>query len=640
LTTTLPRAELESIVRLLDGLPGVTDATARRQFLSLALPSLEPSDRIPDDAIAAGWAEVVGRLALGPAKEAIRRLDRLLEGLLVPVDSPEALSAISAARDHLRVLEADRSFDAFLARLGLDRDPDRSGGLAFLDAAFVPPVQYDHAAALFLQEHLVFIFGDPHMGKTYCAFHLLWEDFRDRGREPVWRRAPATADASELELRSLLVPGTSVYIEDPFGRTAPLDDTEALMRSLRQLLIDAKRKDVHVVISSRTSVLQATITDGLRENVVALSQELLLDSSYDDDDLARVAGAYLEGYAPLWTSVADRDLYADAVSRVLRAPHNIQAFLSATRTLTDPVQALEQLGLFADVVQELAKAIGHFDEWVLTAMIIVAATDDANVSIERCSSIYDALESSHPPYRTFRDAVQTAREYITAIGDDRAVPRHPSVEEAIASLTRRRPSMLAATWLAIEACEGEPGLDRVAVQLLVSFVDCWAADPSRIAKLAKYFVDPNLEIRAMARRALLNRFPELPAASAGQLCDLALPSWGDRFLVQLVLHPGRLDDGRYALLAERLQESTDEQTRFFLADRIATGLRAAAAASVAQALMADSSMLVRRTAILRTIQRFGEDERIARAVRDGTESLPPRDRDWLSISLGASGTGT
>jgi hypothetical protein len=630
LTATLPRAELAQIVSLLEDLPGVEGAHERRAILKLALPAAKPEERIPDSAVEAGWVKIVDHLAQPPAPEAFERLDGLLAGLGRVATAPGSLAALQRTRKRLEGLSRDRTFELFLARFGLDRDPEHSGGLAFLDQVFVPPVQYEDAASLLADEHVVFIFGDPHMGKTFCAFQLLWKDFRDRGREPIWQRAPVGGSTANADLHALLVPGASIYIEDPFGRTAPLDDIEALLQSLRRLLLEAKRRDVHVVISSRTSVLQATITEHLRENVISLSQELLLESSYDDESLAQIAKCYLASYAPRWAEASDAEAIAIEIAGALRAPHNIQAFLSATRVLGESEEALALLPQFEDIVGELANAIAHFDSWVLNALIVVAATADAGVAIDVGGELYDVLEPDHPPYRSFKDALLMVSEYVNVVGDYQILPRHPSVEEAIGVLTRRQPPMLSATWILIEACERRTGLDRMAIDLLVSFADQWASDPDRIAHLATHFESRDLDVRAIARRTALNHFSDLSAAAAAQICDLAMTSWGDRLLVQLLLHPGNLDADCYESLAGHLRDSGDEQTRFFIADRLTT-LREPAASDFAGRLIGDSSKLVRRTAILRIAERYGDDGPFD--VEAVINALPQRDQRWLQIQL-------
>jgi hypothetical protein len=630
LTAILPRAELARIVTLLEDLPGVEGAHQRRAILKLALTTTKSEDQIPDKAVEAGWSEIVEHLARPPAPQAIERLERLLEGLGRVVTAPGPLGSLQEERRRLAFLSRDRSFEVFLARLGLDRDPERSGGLAFLDQVFVPPAQYEDAAKLMSDEHVVFIFGDPHMGKTFCAFQLLWEGFRDHGREPTWHRAPVGSSTASAELHALLVSGASVYIEDPFGRTAPLDDTEALLQELRRLLLEAKHRDVHVVISSRTSVLQATITEHLRKNVISLSQELKLESSYDDEALARIARHYLTSYAPEWAEAAGRDAIARAIVRHLRAPHNIQAYLAATRGFEDAEEALALMRDFEDIVNELANAIARFEDWVLSALVVVVATAGARVTIEECGVLYDKLEPAHPPYRSFAAAVQMVSDYVNLIGDRQVMPRHPSVEEAVAVLVRREPAMLTAAWILIEACEQQPGLERVAVDLLVSYADQWAVQPDRIDHLTAYFESDDREVRAVARRTALNHFPDLSSAAATQICELALNSWGDRFLVQLFLHPGSLDDGSYQRLADRMRVSGDEQTRFFIADRLSR-LREPMATALAEGLIDDSSSLVQRTAILRTIERFGEDTPFD--VEAAIEALRPRDQGWLQIQL-------
>ena len=294
----LPRAEIDKVVSLLYQLPGINTSDDRRTILNLIFQREKNGDAIPESAIEDGWISVVESLAQPPALVAIERIIDLLMGVQHVMSVGGLAAELTTMIERLHQLSKTRSFPIFLARLGLN--PSSVSGVALLDKVFVPPKQYERALEIIESTHVLFLFGDPHMGKTFSALHLLWQYFRDEFREPYWWRSLTTTITNTLDFNLFLEEGAVIYIEDPFGRTAPLDDTNTIFRILRRLIEEAKARDVRVVITSRTVVLRAAIADRLQDYVVTLSQELVLEKAYDDDSLTLIATNYVKKYQPVW----------------------------------------------------------------------------------------------------------------------------------------------------------------------------------------------------------------------------------------------------------------------------------------------------------------------------------------------------
>lgn len=655
----LPKAEIENIVKLLHRLPGVDGSHARRALLNIAYPSKDNSNVLPELAIETGWKSIVDHLAQPPASKAITNLIDLLQGIQNTLSIGELTNHFDEAIARLNQLSKDRSFSVFLARLEVDVDGGETSGIALLNQVFVPPTQYEQALEIIERKHVLFLLGDPHMGKTFCALRILWDYFRERSREPYWWRSLISISSGNPNISSLIKEkkGASIYIEDPFGRTAPIDDTDAIFRILRNLILEAKNHDVRIVITSRTNVLQAAIADRLQDYVVTLSQELIIEKSYDDEALTCITANYIKNYQPKWAENTDILDCAHRVVSELRAPHNIQEFLFATRSLSNADAALSQLVRFQDIVQEYAQIFAKLEEWIVTALVIIAAASDNEVPHNTFAALYDQLYPNRSPYKSFDVAVRALRDYVNILSNSQPVPRHPSIEDAVEVLSRRKESLLEANWLIIKSCykeaisrhqkallkvkqklierysgENDSYLDRIAIQLLITYADCWATVPDRLSLLEVYFNNDDLSVRAAARRTVLNRFDELHTEATGTITNLAMNSWGDRFLLQVLLHPGSLDDLQYDKLATALSESIDNQTRYFLAERLGSGLRAQVLEKIGLRLIFDSDWLVRRTALLNILEHFSITPHLEKNIKKSVDALPARHRFWFDAS--------
>lgn len=636
MAAVLPDLELDQTASTLANIPGFDGSTGRRQLLRL-LGTVGPGGAaIPDQHIESGWRQVLDYLAQPPASEAYARLRKLLADLRQVAGTGDADAALAAADERIAALADDRSFRIFLARIGVRDQQADSSGIAQVDRVFVPPAQYDRAIEILERDHVVCLFGDPHMGKTYCAIRILWEYFSGKGYDPYWQRVASPMTAQTLNFAELTRIGTIVYIEDPFGRTGPAEDIDSIIREVRHLIIDAERKDVRIVITSRSAVFRTAVADRLNPFIVTLSQELLVDKSYDQASLERIVDHYLSYMTPAWALTGDRAAIIRVVADKLPAPHNIKEFVAATRDEPDPATALRRLADFRDIVQEFANTFGKLDDWLLDALLLITAAGDLDLGQDALTALYDGLQPNRAPYRTFAAAVRSLGDNVTSFNSGREgklyLPRHPSLGEALEALTRRDESRLEATWLLIELCHDRTmeAYGLVAIRLLANYADRWATEPGRLQLLAGYFESAHLTVRTWSRRAILNRFDQVSRAAADIVVELAQRSWGDRFLVMLIFQPSQLDDELYLELAMRLARSNDAQTRFLLADWIGGPLRSVASSAIADALCEDVDELVRRMAIVRIVEHgtFGRDSD-GRIVGAACE-LAGRHRRWIA----------
>lgn len=656
----IPKAEVKNIVTLLNNLPGISSSSDRRRLLPLVFPSKENAEILPDSAIEAGWGCVIDSLAKPPVSQAITRLIDLLQGIkkAYRLAEGELGKHFDETVSRLQKFPNDRSFSAFLARL-VEEDDSETSSIAQLDYAFIPPIQYEQASMLMEQHHILFLFGDPYMGKTFCALHLLWNYFRNDSREPYWWRSLITISLDEPNIKSVIDGGSCIYIEDPFGRFAPIDDTDSILRTLKNLILEAKTKDVRIVVTSRTNVLRAAIADRLQKYTVTLSQELILEKSYDDKALACITAKYIESYQPKWAKNIDIPQFIQRVVSELRAPHNIQEFLWITRSNIDLDTVLGRITEFQDIVEAYSKVFETFEEWILIALVVVAAASDCRVSHDFLSSLYNPLIPHRAPYKSFDAAIRELRDYVTVLSNSQPIPRHPSIEDAVAVLSRRKEFLLEVNWLIVKECyQGASAryqkkliktipsflglrftndnsfLDRVAIQLLITYADRWSQIPERLSLLKIYFNNDNLTIRAASRRTVLNRLDALNSKTVEIITNIAMNSWGDRFLLQILLSPGSLNNAQYKQLAIVLCESKDDQTRCILAERLGNGLREEVFEEIGPRLLFDTEWLVRYTALCKIVEHFSITSHLEQQIKKSVGELPTRYRKRFAISAG------
>lgn len=627
---TIPKADRERITLLLSALPGFEGRLGRKNLLSLVWPSNLTDFSVGDREVEAGWAETIASVSRLPSAQSTEILRALLLNIKSALPDAGTTRDIAREADRLATLATDRSFATFLARLDLDSDEGQDNGIFVLDNVFVPPVQYKRAVEILKSERVVFILGDPHMGKTYSALHLLWENFRDRGAEPYWLKSPTELNLRQPVSGSPVPDGAILYIEDPFGRTSPIDDPEIVFASLRRLITEADKRRLLIVVTSRTAVLQAAIADRLQDNVVTLSQELRVDNSYDHSDLLAIATKYLAAYRPLWAENEVAADIAETICRELVAPHNIQEFVLATRNLTTTQHALGRLSDFDDVIAEYASAFKKMDDWIVTALLVLAAASGLGMDFDGLSTFYNRLNPNRPQYKSFKAAVDALGSYLTFASERRPVLRHPSLEEAVEALCRQRTDLTEATWILVVACGDQPGFESaiIATGLLIRYADRWARTDGRLAVLDGYFDHWDLRVRSASRRLALNRLSDLVEAAAGLVAEIALRSWGDRFLIQLILSPSALADGFYAEVALKLSRSIDGRTRYMLAEHVGN-LRETAALEICRTLMSDADGLVAREAIYRALDRWPIEMVRELGLAQALDSLAPRHRNWL-----------
>lgn len=153
---------------------------------------------------------------------------------------------------------------------------------------FVPPREYPLILDVLERSKLVFIVGDPGLGKTYTAVQLL-KHYYQKGYKPSWWVGLERKDRAEQ--RKTLEhfqpkPMEIVYFEDPFGRTV-FENRDSLRRAFRPILDSLTSLDARVVVTSRREVFEQFLNEAVSSDELrALSADMnIVSPSYDPDRL-------------------------------------------------------------------------------------------------------------------------------------------------------------------------------------------------------------------------------------------------------------------------------------------------------------------------------------------------------------------
>lgn len=126
-----------------------------------------------------------------------------------------------------------------------------------IDSLYILPKEYQSILDRLDKNGLVFIVGDPGIGKTYTAVRIM-KNYFESGYEPIW--VPGLEKSERRLLRQTIErfePKSKqiIYFEDPFGRTEyeSRDSIALVFGPLRERLSDIDSK---VIVTSRHEVFE------------------------------------------------------------------------------------------------------------------------------------------------------------------------------------------------------------------------------------------------------------------------------------------------------------------------------------------------------------------------------------------------
>lgn len=230
----------------------------------------------------------------------------------------------------------------FLARIG--RGGDR---YARLRSLFVEPREYTEMLRRLETDRLLFIVGDPGIGKTYTAVRLL-RQYSDRGFEPTWF---AGLDREDRRVQCQTLEGFQpqngqvIYFEDPFGRSIfeRRDTIRNVFGPLRDQLRDS---DARVIVTSRKEVFERFAEESiLGEELRRFTEEMsVVRPSYDNEALKEILRRLAEDRTA-WFAVPSCVAIAHGAIDTghLNTPLAIYDLVSSTENLVAPEELAQRI---------------------------------------------------------------------------------------------------------------------------------------------------------------------------------------------------------------------------------------------------------------------------------------------------------
>lgn len=236
--------------------------------------------------------------------------------------------------DTEKINEAGMVLD-FLGKIG------RSGSLWYnkINRIFVPPDEYRDMIKNLEKNRIVFLVGDPEIGKTFTAVRMMWEYFC-KGYEPVWyagsepiERTKARKIMSECGITEHSV----VYFEDPFGRTE-FEDQAELRREIGSFVSRVHMMDIRVIITSREEPFKTFEKEKLSQNDLRkfLKEMNLMKPSYNKEKLMMILLNWAKAFDCKWAQKEGiRSVILDEGIRKLRTPLAMKDFALASEDIID-----------------------------------------------------------------------------------------------------------------------------------------------------------------------------------------------------------------------------------------------------------------------------------------------------------------
>jgi hypothetical protein len=302
----------------------------------------------------------------------VRRQGSIIEGTDGVFDNffQKLRSYIEEESKETRIQDSTPSIEGFLRSVGYEHElvVPRSR-FRNLPSLYVKPTEYDGICTKLEKDHIVFIIGEPHLGKTYTAFYLLWEYYQ-KGYETLHIRHDRLVnllhqhdgDMKKL-LPDLFVSEKGdpriIHFDDPFGETMERR-TNAFAKELDTFL-DLVREYEHlrVIVTTRLNIFRESVAEVHdRKKVAELEKDIRVHTSYRPDILLDILHRYTHFYNPVWAS--DEKIVTALDERLpdlLPAPHNIEFFVRTSEALN----SLDEVLSHVEKSKEMIKALG---EWM------------------------------------------------------------------------------------------------------------------------------------------------------------------------------------------------------------------------------------------------------------------------------------
>lgn len=292
------------------------------------------------------------------------------------------------------------------------------------------------------ENNIVFIVGDPEIGKTYTAIKLLLDHYKE-GYDPIYVRDEREQFRIICEKDKL--DGRAIYLEDPWGKTT-FKAIEETFREIGNLAREVKMYNTRIIISSRTQVFEELNKNKeTSEDLMKYKQELRVNLAYDAANLQEILKRYIYVLEPKWSGIFDLEQIAfSAAGSILRTPMSIRQFVNNTRNAEDAtsikeglVKASEDTKIaFAREIKEMFGK-GSYDSIVFLSLVYIQV--NINYAMKYYTEIiselkklgYDSIRA-----KDFSGLLEDFKDKEIGVAFDMLNFIHPSYEDAfIHSLT-------------------------------------------------------------------------------------------------------------------------------------------------------------------------------------------------------------
>lgn len=214
-----------------------------------------------------------------------------------------------------------------------------------IDELYVQPSEFKEIGDILKSKNIVFIIGDPGIGKTYTAVKIL-KDYFNNGYEPIWF---AGLEKEERELQSKVlrdfIPTDNqiVYFEDPFGRTI-FERRDSLFQIFNPLLDKLSNLNCKIIITSRKEIFEHFSQESLLEKeILTLKQELnIRNPSYDASGLIKIFDKLASIICDWYEDKECRNLVYSAINNgAIATPLSIRDLVFVSRNVFS-AQTLEE----------------------------------------------------------------------------------------------------------------------------------------------------------------------------------------------------------------------------------------------------------------------------------------------------------
>jgi hypothetical protein len=238
-----------------------------------------------------------------------------------------------------------------------------------LPELYVKPTEYDDICSKLDREHIIFIIGEPHLGKTYTALYLLWEYYQ-KGFEPLHIRHDkliALLHQNDGNIKNVFLNIFSseganpriVHFDDPFGET--MERRSDVFAKELDIFLNLAHEFEHlrIIVTTRLNIFREALQNVHNSKKVEnLEKDIRVHTSYRRDILLDIFRRYSKFYKPLWANDSKIvSILDERLPELLPAPHNIEFFVRTSERLT----SLDDVLRHVDTSKEMIKALG---EWM------------------------------------------------------------------------------------------------------------------------------------------------------------------------------------------------------------------------------------------------------------------------------------